>query len=285
MRGVFCLEYEKIPNSTTDLSPLKNWDVSNVEDMSFMFGGRKISSLKSLEKWELFKIKSLEGMFRKCEFLNGLEGIENWNLFSCQNIQDMFYKCKGIKSLVSLKYWDTSKIENMSGLFNENNLESLEGLENWNLTNCINFNEIFKDCKLLEDLTPIKNWLNFSKYKNNEIFSTTFNPMPMPISNNKYGNLFGNSKPEILKSMASMFENCSSIKSVIPIENWEITEFYNFKCLFKNCKSIEDFSCLSKWKFSSSKETTDIFVGTNQKGVNQVNIITKPKKTYPNLFG
>ena len=284
MRGLFCLEYEKIPNSITDLNPLKNWNVSNVEDMSFMFGGRKISSLKSLEKWELFKIESLEGMFRKCEFLNGLEGIENWNLFSCQNIKDMFYKCKGIKSLISLKYWDTSKIENMSGLFNENDLESLEGLENWNLTNCINFNEIFKDCKLLEDLSPIKNWLNFSKYENNEKFSATFKPMP--INNPYYGNLFGNSgKPEILKSMTSMFENCSSIKSVIPIENWEITEFYDFKCLFKNCKSIEDFSCLSKWKFRSSKETTDIFVGTNQKGVNQVNIITQPKKPYGNLFG
>jgi len=248
-----------------------------------MFGGRKISSLKSLERWELFKIKSLEGMFRKCEFLNGLEGIENWNLFSCKNIKDMFYQCKGIKSLVSLKYWDTSKIENMSRLFYGNDLESLQGLENWNLTKCINFNEIFKDCKLIEDLSPIKNWL-IPKYQQ---FSSTFRPMPIKIN---YGNLFGPSmNDEILKSMASMFENCSSIKSVIPIENWEITAFNNFNYLFKNCKSIEDFSPLSKWKFRSSKETTDIFVGTNQKGVNQVNIkvnIKGPnKKTYGNLFG
>ena len=278
MTGLFCLEYDKTPNSITDLNPLKNWDVSNVEDMSFMFGGRKISSLKSLERWELFKIKSLEGMFRKCEFLNGLEGIENWNLFSCKNIKDMFYQCKGIKSLVSLKYWDTSKIENMSRLFYGNDLESLEGLENWNLTKCINFNEIFKDCKLVEDLSPIKNWL-IPKLQQ---FSSTFRPMP--IQNKFYGNLFG-PKDEILKSMASMFENCSSIKSVIPIENWEIKEFNNFNYLFKNCKSIEDFSPLSKWKFRSSKEATDIFVGTNQKGVNQVNINGPKKKTYGNLFG
>ena len=323
MRGLFCLEYEKIPNSTTDLNPLKNWDVSNVEDMSFMFGGRKIISLKSLEKWELFKAKSLEGMFRKCEFLNGLEGIENWNLFSCKNIKDMFYQCKGIKSLVSLKYWDTSKIENMSRLFYENNIESLKGLENWNLSNCINFNEIFKDCKLIEDLSPIQNWLNFSIYQNNEHFSSTFNPMPLLNQNNqnKNCNLFTNqnnqnnncnlftnqnnrnnncnlftnqnnqnnncgnvAQNEILKSMESMFENCSSIKSVIPLENWEIIKFNNFKYLFKNCKSIEDFSPLSKWKFRSSKETTDIFSGTSQKGVNQVNI-NKPKKVYGNLFG
>ena len=311
MKGLFCLEYEKIPNSSTDLNPLKNWDVSNVEDMSFMFGGRKITSLKSLEKWELFKIKSLEGMFRKCEFLNGLEGIENWNLFSCKKIKDMFYQCKGIKSLVSLKYWDTSKIENMSRLFYENNIESLEGLENWNLSNCINFNEIFKDCKSIEDLSPIKNWLNLSKNQNNEQSSSTFNPMPLPIQNNqnKKNNLFSNqnnqnnncnlfsnqniqnnncgniAQKEILKSMESMFENCLSIKSVIPIENWEILEFNNFKYAFKNCKSIEDFSPLSKWKFRSSKETTDIFAGTSQKGVNQVNIINKTKKTYGNLFG
>jgi len=290
MTGLFCLEYDKTPNSITDLNPLKNWDVSNIEDISFMFGGRKISSLKSLERWELFKIKSLEGMFRKCEFLNGLEGIENWNLFSCKNIKDMFYQCKGIKSLVPLKYWDTSKIENMSRLFCGNDLESLEGLENWNLAKCINFNEIFKDCKLIEDLSPIKNWLNLSKYQNNKQLPFLFNPMPPPIQKRTIpSNLFGNPinpmNNEILKSMSSMFENCSSIKSVIPIENWEITEFNNFNYLFKNCKSIEDFSPLSKWKFRSSKETSDIFVGTNQKGVNQVNINKSKKGGYDNLFG
>ena len=135
--------------------------------------------------------------------------------------------------------------------------------------------------------------------------------MPLPIQNNqnKKNNLFSNqnnqnnncnlfsnqniqnnncgnkAQKEILKSMESMFENCLSIKSVIPIENWEILEFNNFKYVFKNCKSIEDFSPLSKWKFRSSKETTDIFAGTSQKGVNQVNIINKTKKTYGNLFG
>ena len=95
-----------------------------------MFSYRKINSLKALEKWDLFKVKTLEGMFEGC-YLNSLEGIEYWTLFNCSSIKRIFSFCKGFISLIPLKDWNTSEIKDFSHLFDDTkDIQSLEGINN-----------------------------------------------------------------------------------------------------------------------------------------------------------
>ena len=265
-----------------DLDPIKNWDVSNVQDMSSMFYGMNINSLKSLEKWDLFKVTKLNYMFCRCKNLNSLEGIENWTLFNCIDISGMFSYCSNIKSLIPLKNWDTSEIKNFSNLFNcSNNIQSLEGLENWDTSNAQDISGIFYGLSLIKELKPLKNWklnncLKFDYALKGCKLIEDISPISSWLDKNYfYSNITSK------RTMESMFENCLSLKSVDSIKDWNLrNEFDNLQNLFANCKSIEDFSPISKWKINKDVKVDGMFSGTNQKGIEQFKFDENQKKKY-----
>ena len=45
-------------------------------------------------------------------------------------------------------------------------LADIKALENWNVTNCLDFTEMFEECYKLENIEPLNNWkvLNNAKF-------------------------------------------------------------------------------------------------------------------------
>ena len=76
-----------------DLSPITNWNVSNVTNMSSMFSNCEIDNLNPISNWNVSNVTNMYYMFCGCSELTDASGINNWDITKVTNFNSMFYKC------------------------------------------------------------------------------------------------------------------------------------------------------------------------------------------------
>ena len=82
--------FENTPLSSLDL--LKNWDVSKVIDMSFMFSNcQSISSLEPLRDWDMGKVEGMECMFSNCFSIKSFAPLKKWKIKESVKKKNIFY--------------------------------------------------------------------------------------------------------------------------------------------------------------------------------------------------
>lgn len=165
----------------TDLTPLKNWDVSKVTNLSYAFAyntngyqvvmedNKGLVSLAGLENWNC-KPTNISNMFYEDYLLEDISALSNWDMSSLILMSNTFCNCRRLADLKPLKKWDVSKVTDMSFaftvLFSTYNfdkdfppkLESLDGLEDWDVSSVTNFNRTFAQQPWLSDISSLANW-------------------------------------------------------------------------------------------------------------------------------
>lgn len=137
-----------------NLSSLKtlntsNWDTSNVTDMSFMFYG--CTGLKEIDvsNWDVSKVKNFDHFAAHANLRR--KGIENWDTSSCENMNAMFHNCA--EEELDLSNFKTDKVQFFCQMFeNSPNLKRIKGLDKWNTSNAVGFEQMFGRCYALEEL-------------------------------------------------------------------------------------------------------------------------------------
>ena len=159
---------------------ISEWDVSNVEDMSFMFAGCEnfncdlsrwnVSKVKymtrtflkctkftatDLHNWDIRNVEKINGMFCRCKSFDGKE-VENWNIANgkLKSLARMFMGCENLNC--NLSKWDVSNIEDMHGIFKRCPSFEGKGLENWDVSNVADAYEMFYECTNLQ--ADLSNW-------------------------------------------------------------------------------------------------------------------------------
>ena len=89
--------FNNIENVNFDVS---KWDVSNVKDMTCMFGNCVKFKGKGLENWNVSKAEYMIRMFIGCDNFTG-EQIENWKIKKDCSKFEMLSNCKNIKNMPS----------------------------------------------------------------------------------------------------------------------------------------------------------------------------------------
>ena len=74
-------------SSLKDIKPLKNWNVSNVNNYERMFMG--CSSLKDVKNWNVSNGNNFKFMFSGCSSLKDIKPLKNWNV-SKEEFEFMF---------------------------------------------------------------------------------------------------------------------------------------------------------------------------------------------------
>lgn len=132
---------------------LKNWNVSNVENLECLFAYCNFTDVNFLSSWNLMNAIDIGGMFYACEKLNNIEGLKNWNVGNVKYFRDQFHGCKGLINVNALQYWNMSSVIAMNGMFAFcNNLVNMDSLFKWKLKDGINKLNIIWGCNKLNNI-------------------------------------------------------------------------------------------------------------------------------------
>ena len=113
--------------------------------MSFIFYNCRIKTLDEIKNWSIKNVKSLRGAF-SCSSINSFDAISNWNTYNVEDMRNLF-KDQSITNLNFLKNCNTNNFILMDSMFHScQQLISLEGISNWDVSKVEKMNELFRDC-------------------------------------------------------------------------------------------------------------------------------------------
>ena len=226
-----------------DLSPIADWDVSNVKTMIKIFAGLEVDDLTAFSKWNVSNVEYTDFLFAN-NHISSFHGVESWRLSKCKNFSRMFlnYNNASLVAIVSdylpslepLKDWDFSSAENFDNFFGYTRIQSLHGVENW-------------------DVSKVKSMKQFMQAKPNyysliENFSEFTNWNPHIEGNGLYrfiGYQYGTAYP--------------NIKSLYGLQNFDISNATDLREAFFGCDGLIDISALNNWDFSSVTNMKKMF--------------------------
>ena len=134
---------------------ISSWDVSNVTNMSNMFGTKGYSEAlnrdnyyevyfnQDISKWDVSKVTNMSGMFNNAIYFN--QNIGEWDV---SQVTDMSLFFGGGETSGSsnfnqdIRSWDVSKVTNMEKMFAFSNVFNQE-IGNWDVSNVTNMSWMF----------------------------------------------------------------------------------------------------------------------------------------------
>ena len=188
--------------------------------------------------------------------------------------------------IVNVSDWNVSSISNFEYCFTWlDNVEHIEGLDTWDMSNANTINGMFYNCKKLKEL-DLNGWeLHLS---NKETFGHRTIERIF-LSCHSLEEIKGLEKWTFGKAhtLRSIFKNCKSLKTIKGIENWDMSNInylYGLfgymeslinldlskwdvsklnKCtfLFKNCSNLKSIAGISKWDVQNLLEINSMFEG------------------------
>ena len=125
--------------------PIGNWDVGNVTNMSFMFGYSPFN--QPIGDWDMSNVTDMSFMFLRSQFD---QPIGNWDVSSATNMNEMF---KSSPFNQPIGDWDVSNVTNMNEMFDSSQFNQPIG--NWDVGNVTNMRYMFNESQFNQ---PINGW-------------------------------------------------------------------------------------------------------------------------------
>ena len=119
------------------LIDFSEWDISNVVNMSYMFG-RCEGKLPDISKWDTSKVNNINGMFSG--YLGSLPDISKWNTSNVVNKSNMFNLY--FDDIPDISKWDISNVKNMSCMFS-NYFGNIPYISKWDTSNVKDMSYMF----------------------------------------------------------------------------------------------------------------------------------------------
>lgn len=158
-------DYGTIPIAIDTLDVSK-WNTSSAKDMSFMFYGCKGPKEIDVSNWNVSNCTNFDHFAAHANLKR--KGIENWNTKSAVNMNAMFHNCA--EEELDLSSWDVSNVKYFCQMFeNSPNLKRIKGLDKWDTSSGVGFDEMFSRCYKLEEVDLSS--FDTSKAKNGEAAS------------------------------------------------------------------------------------------------------------------
>lgn len=243
----------------TDISALAEWDVSGAEYLpSFFSECTSLKDLAPLSDWDVSNVKSFSYMFRSCESLEDVSPIGGWNVSSVEDAGYLFWRCASLKDFGALGGWDTSSFINLEGMFMGTGIKTLDGLEGWRFPNAYTTNSMFSDCHDLESIEGLREWNLFANYVSEGQY-----PSQKGELRYMFDDCWSLESVEALETLdtskmtdfSSMFNRCKSLKSLKGLEKFEFGRVYGvdgLRYMFSECTSLESLEGTEGWKFSGT---------------------------------
>ncbi|MCH3906372.1 MAG: BspA family leucine-rich repeat surface protein [Lactobacillus sp.] len=274
--------FQNMPNlETINLTGLKT---SNITDMSYMFDGDfKLKEIIGIGDLDTSNVTNMSHMFSAMENLTD------------DNNQPKGTIAHGSLTNLDLSKWKTSKVTNMSSMFDgQNNLQTLKGLASWDTANVTNMSRMFAHLKSLADGTftgvkwdtsnvtdmsymfynmPLQKDLSFvNDFKTSKVtdmsymFAGDTALTELDLSNWDVSSV-GTKTDHLNYSLAMMFADDVSLKSVGDISHWNTSNVHSTRSMFYGTTSLTSID-LSGWKTGKLQIAGNMFYGTGARDIN-----------------
>ena len=285
-----------------NLTPLANWDVSSVEDLSSTFAVTNVNSFSALSNWNTSSLKNLKWTFMgtKATNLSGLDG-DNWLVGNVTSMVGTFANMSELENIEALASWEPSDaLTNMTRTFYlHKKLASLHGLENWNVSRVSTFDLTFAGYNQYaypsaSSSSHIANWGTYANSQLTDI-SALSNWYIKENATNLNGFLANNNRlvditplsgvrAHKVTLMSRIFEGDRSITTLSALEHWyddlgtpenitRVTIDYAFAYMY----GLTDISALNTWTGGNNKVQTYSMRGLMR---GDYNIASGSAKTY-----
>ena len=101
-------------DAQTKYGPIANWDVSNVENMEYLFCDAE-SFNQDIGKWDVSKVTEMSGMFQGAESFN--QDIGLWNVSKVTDMSGVFCAAEAFNQDIS--NWNISSVKNILYLIDD----------------------------------------------------------------------------------------------------------------------------------------------------------------------
>lgn len=128
---------------------LNAWDMSNVEDISYMFCNI-IPFNVYIGDWDVSSVKNMEGLFLGAFLFN--QDIGNWDVSNVENMEATFGVAGSFNQ--DLTHWDVSNVKSMAFLF-EGATYFFGDISTWDVSSVEDMTFMFKESGSVSD---ISNW-------------------------------------------------------------------------------------------------------------------------------
>ena len=232
------------------LSGLKNFDVSNITNMSSMFyNDSSIISIEELRNWNTLNVVNMGWVFCYCHSLSSIDALSEWDVSKVQTLDSFLMEDSNITSLEPLKNWNTSNVTTLSQIFWGIGVSNLKGLENWNTSNFENISSAFTSCSNLVSVKALKNW-DTSKVTNmRQTFSSTGITSLDGLEN------WNTSK---VTRMERTFQ-FAKIENLQALKDWDVSKVTTFRSMFNGNNNLVNASAINDWDIQPTANFTSMF--------------------------
>lgn len=250
------ITYNYSGNATSNLTNLTYANLSGLkfEGLACMFAdAEKLTTIVGLDKIDISECTDMSRMFYKCSSLTTLD-LSNWDTSKATNMSQMFYGCNKLQTIVGLENWDVSNVETFTQIFVNTGLTSVN-LSNWDTSNCKSFQSMFESCTSLEtanlsglDLSNITTCTN--------MFWKCTSLKSVDLSNWRNMN-------KCPKTLNSMFSLCKALSS-LNLAGWDTSTVTTVAYMFDECNVLDEEMLrlpATAWDLSNCKLFNGLYRG------------------------
>jgi surface protein len=201
------------------VNSIENWDVSKIENMSYMFFAARTFN-QNIGSWNVSNVTNMSGMFYYADAFN--QNIGSWNVSKVTNMSSMFNNANYFNQ--DIGNWNVSNVTNMSFMFSYA-WSFNQNIGNWNVSNVTNMKNMFYSA------------LNFNQYIGNWNVSNVTNLEQMFAGAIRFNQNIGNWNVSNVTNMFMMFDHAYAF-------NQDLTPWLKFKTSLNKSDLRCAYSCL-----------------------------------------
>ena len=219
---------------------ISKWDVSKVTDMSNMFLSAAAFN-QDIGSWDPSKVTNMSGMFAQAQNFN--QDIGSWDVSKVTEMAAMFYSAIAFNQ--DIGNWDTSNVTNMSQMFSRT-YSFNQDISGWNTSNVTNMSGMFEYCYVFnQDIGKwdVSNVTDMSQMFYKDRILSSINKDKIDAFNQPLNN-WDTSK---VTNMGSMFSGTYSFNE--NISSWDVSNVTNMAGMFNRATAFNQD--ISGWNVSS----------------------------------